>query len=251
MSTGFIAGNEGRARYARLAQSLLERIEGGEYRVGACLPTEFELCRQFGVSRTTVREAIRRLAGMGLLSAKPGVGTVVRARHVRPRFVHTVESVSDIFQYARTSSKPKLLHAAEVTAGEEEAKLLLCKPGQRWTKFETLRFFADEPVPMAHSQIYVDPAFGGVVKRVALRNVPTYTLLESEYGERVVEVQQEFNAVQVRGKRAALLKVGSGSAALQVIRHYFAERSRLLMVSISLYPAGRFSYAMRFRYHQD
>ena len=38
-------------RYLQLAQTLLHEIESGKYAVGTQLPTEFELCDQFGVSR--------------------------------------------------------------------------------------------------------------------------------------------------------------------------------------------------------
>ncbi|HEY1231660.1 MAG TPA: GntR family transcriptional regulator, partial [Ramlibacter sp.] len=44
-------------RYLQLAQTLLREIEAGKYAVGTQLPTEFELCEQFGVSRATAREA--------------------------------------------------------------------------------------------------------------------------------------------------------------------------------------------------
>lgn len=45
---------------------------------GSQLPTEAELCREFGVSRTSVRAAIQRLADRGYLSVEVGRGTFVR-----------------------------------------------------------------------------------------------------------------------------------------------------------------------------
>ena len=44
-----------------LVESFSERIRGGQIRPGEKLPTESELMRQFGVSRTVVREALSRL----------------------------------------------------------------------------------------------------------------------------------------------------------------------------------------------
>jgi DNA-binding GntR family transcriptional regulator len=55
------------ARYLRIAGNLRRAIADGRYPVGAQLPTEHELCRQLGVSRFTVREAIRVLAASGLV----------------------------------------------------------------------------------------------------------------------------------------------------------------------------------------
>jgi DNA-binding FadR family transcriptional regulator len=52
-------------------------IVKGSYAVGATLPAEPQLCTEFGVSRTVVREAVKSLAAKGLLVAGPKVGTRV------------------------------------------------------------------------------------------------------------------------------------------------------------------------------
>lgn len=54
-------------------------IESGEWPIGSRIPTEAELVDQFGVGRNTVREGIRALTHAGLLEARQGDGTYVRA----------------------------------------------------------------------------------------------------------------------------------------------------------------------------
>jgi len=51
-----------------------------EYQSGTMLPAEAELCARFNVSRGALREAIRVLAGKGLLSPRPRTGTLIRPR---------------------------------------------------------------------------------------------------------------------------------------------------------------------------
>jgi len=63
----------------RVADQLRRRIAAGEFPVGALLPTEQELTRELGVSRNSVREALRSLVHAGLLGARAGYGTFVRA----------------------------------------------------------------------------------------------------------------------------------------------------------------------------
>ncbi len=58
-----------------LVDSITERIRGGEIRPGDKLPTESEIMREFGVSRTVVREALSRLQASGLVETHHGVGT--------------------------------------------------------------------------------------------------------------------------------------------------------------------------------
>lgn len=64
----------------QLVDQLGRNIVRGDYPEGWALPNEFDLGLEYGVSRTVVREAIKTLAEKGLLSARPKVGTRVRAR---------------------------------------------------------------------------------------------------------------------------------------------------------------------------
>lgn len=61
---------------------LLDRIRSGEWPVGAKLPGEAALGPQLGVGRSTVREAIRQLAGRGVLETRQGAGVFVRAADI-------------------------------------------------------------------------------------------------------------------------------------------------------------------------
>ena len=66
---------------SRLYEQIVQQIEGsiltGELSEGSQLPAERDLAKQFGVSRTAVREAIKALQEKGLVDAFPGRGTFV------------------------------------------------------------------------------------------------------------------------------------------------------------------------------
>ena len=61
------------------AELLLDRIRAGEWRLGEKLPGETTLAPQLGVGRSTLREAIRQLAGRGVLASRQGAGVFVTA----------------------------------------------------------------------------------------------------------------------------------------------------------------------------
>lgn len=61
------------------ADLLLTRIRAGEWPLGAKLPGETTLAPQLGVGRSTLREAIRQLAGRGVLASRQGAGVFVTA----------------------------------------------------------------------------------------------------------------------------------------------------------------------------
>ncbi|MFI6923282.1 FadR/GntR family transcriptional regulator [Nonomuraea spiralis] len=60
-------------------QHLREQITGGHWPVGTRLPGENALAKTLGVGRSTVREALRALAGAGLVQARQGSGVFVIA----------------------------------------------------------------------------------------------------------------------------------------------------------------------------
>lgn len=62
-----------------LERDLRDAIVGGELAEGQALPTEPELSRRYGVSRSVVRDAIRLLIAKGLVEIRRGKGTYVRA----------------------------------------------------------------------------------------------------------------------------------------------------------------------------
>ena len=60
-------------------ESLRQNIESGEWPVGTRLPVEAELSEALGISRNTIREAVRVLVHVGMLETRQGDGTYVRA----------------------------------------------------------------------------------------------------------------------------------------------------------------------------
>lgn len=67
--------------HGAVVRELGHQIVGGSYAPGDVLPSEEELCRRTGVSRTALREAIKVLVAKGLLEARPRIGTRVRPAH--------------------------------------------------------------------------------------------------------------------------------------------------------------------------
>ncbi|WP_432533914.1 FadR/GntR family transcriptional regulator [Kineococcus arenarius] len=62
---------------SQVAETVLDQIVRGELPVGGPLPTEAELCEAHGVSRVTLREALKTLQAQNVVRAAPGVGSYV------------------------------------------------------------------------------------------------------------------------------------------------------------------------------
>lgn len=94
--------------YQRIVDQIEHAIVSGEIPVGARLSSERDLMVQFGVSRPTVREALRILQSMGLLESKPGTrgGPVVLApsaknlsRSLRAMLGTDAMNLSELIEY--------------------------------------------------------------------------------------------------------------------------------------------------------
>ncbi|WP_442587539.1 FadR/GntR family transcriptional regulator [Pedobacter sp. AW31-3R] len=64
-----------------VAQRLSEMIRSGEYKLEQKLPIESDLMKQFGVGRSSIREAVRTLENSGMLRVQQGIGTFVASQN--------------------------------------------------------------------------------------------------------------------------------------------------------------------------
>ena len=64
----------------RVADAIGGAIVRGDYPAGSVLPSELDLCEQFGVSRTGIREALKMLGSKKLISPRRRVGGIVNER---------------------------------------------------------------------------------------------------------------------------------------------------------------------------
>lgn len=233
-------------QYVILAQSLLRDVEQGRYPVGSLLPGEKELAQQFGLSRHTVREAIRQLQELGVVTRQQGIGTRVKGQPHSSQYVHKVDAISDLFQYV----KDMRLHVhstREVVADEALARRLECAVGQRWLNLVGLRHSAGEPHPVCATEVFVAYEFAAVRGAMGDSDTPIYALIEREFGETIEEVRQLITGLAIPEAIAIPLHVEPGSPGLSITRHYRSVRGRTVEISFNIYPADRFSYSMRVR----
>ncbi len=119
------------ATYERVVEQIRRVIYLGRYLPGDKLPPERELAQQLGVSRTTVREAIRMLEGENLIRVKRGAtgGIIVTAQDAASgadRLSLTAEqkqALRDIFEYRFAIECHAVRLAAERLTDEDIAKL--------------------------------------------------------------------------------------------------------------------------------
>lgn len=229
-------------RYVQLAQTLLNEIETGKYPVGSLLPTEFELCEQFGVSRSTAREAVKRLVHMGLVARQPRVGSTVLARAAAAAYRQSTAEVRDLYQYATDTTL--VIEASETRRlGEEDAALLEARPGETWLRLQGRRHAKLRREPICLTELWLHPAFRSIRGIMGPLKSAVYASVEEQFGEVVATVEQEIRAVALTRAQADDLQAPARSPALWVCRRYRNGQGELIELAISIHPADRFSYS--------
>ena len=237
-------------RYQQLTQTLVREIGEGRYPVGSLLPPEPQLCQRFRVSRHTVREAVRQLCELGLVSRHQGIGTRVLARRSEKRYVASLSSLRDLMTYTQ-ATRLKYLGSRWIDADAALSAQLRCGEGERWLELNTCRFPVDGGLPIVHMRIFVRPECDGIQNDLEEGDAWIYGLVEKHGGERIMEAQQVVGAVAVPGDSAWVLGVRPKSPGLSVRRYYLGRNDRLLSVSLNVYPVDRFEFATRWRLEEQ
>jgi GntR family transcriptional regulator len=108
-------------RYFEIEQSLRERVSA--LQPNSPLPSEAQLCEQFGVSRMTARAAVQRLVQDGLVYRVPGRGTFVATPRANRTAAHILSFSDEMRRKGRTPSSRVIEHRRRRATDEEERRL--------------------------------------------------------------------------------------------------------------------------------
>jgi DNA-binding GntR family transcriptional regulator len=227
-------------RYAQIFNTLTKRMQAGKYPVDMRLPTESELCDEFNASRFTVREALRRLVEQGMVQRRQGAGSVVVSTTPQVQYVHSLSSLSDLFQFA-LDTHYDLLSTAQITLDAKVATDLGVVTGERWQLVEGLRRHekGGEAFCCVHS--YIAPRAKSYVRELKRCVGPFYAHLANCTGEEILEVRQDIFGTPMSAKVAGHLKCDVDTIATCAFRRYITPKGTLI-ASYNWHVAEQFHY---------
>jgi DNA-binding GntR family transcriptional regulator len=242
-SGGATGSAEDAPRYMLIARDLRQAIAEGRYPVGAQLPTEHELCGQLGVSRFTIREAIRVLSTAGLVRRKPRAGTIVAALPDDTRYSFGIGSLRDLSQYAQ-STHFHYVYIGRIGLSKAQARAMSVTPGEEWIYAVALRRETAGGKPFGVTRLFLNPALKGIEKALRGSHGPVYALIERDFGVRIDRVEQVIAGIVLDEEDAANLGVPAGTPGLSLRRSYYDQDGRLVELADNVHPADRFTYRM-------
>ena len=196
-------------------QALLALIADGTWPDGTQLPNEGKLSEMLGVSRITIRHALRNVEESGLLRREHGRGTFVRTSTVTAG-VRGLTSFTQEMADRGLVVGSRVLEMVELPASHEVANALEIADGETVVKLRRLRAGNKQPIGIQNAFM---PArrVPGLVNIGS--SVPSlYELLSTRYGISPQVAREIYRVGIVSSEDAALLEVEAGSPAFIVQR---------------------------------
>ncbi len=222
-----------------MQRELGDRI--AEAQAGEKLPPEPKLAQDMGVSRATLREAMRSFEAQGLIIRKQGAGTfVVEKNGVFETGLEELESLETIAEHSGLQVSMGGLHVEEIMASDELAEAFSTKVGSPfvsvtrviYSKERPIAFLRDTlPAYILSSQALHEDFTGSVLDLLIKRNEPKLDMSHTE-----------IKAVAADRKVARALNIQRGDVLLMFEADLFSQKGDVIDHSQSYFLPGYFRF---------
>lgn len=224
--------------YFQISQHLRERILHGQFKSGEALPTEEQLCETYGVSRSTVRQAIADLHAQQLVNRRRGLGTFVADQQKSHQRLNPVGSIHDALNYVRDTSYEVLQRTEEEPPADVRSLLGLARGGQA-VHIESLGTL--DRKPLVHAQLFFPLELGRRLDASDFaRRGPLIPALERKLGQRAARAEQLVEAEIASAATAKLLGLKARTAILKITRVFFLANGSPMQVVVARHHPERF-----------
>jgi GntR family transcriptional regulator len=230
-------GRDDSVMYAQIADAIAAAISDDRLLPGDRLPPERELATGLGVSRDTVRQALRHLSRYGHVRREVGRagGTFI----AEPKIRHSLApyaGLTDQLRDQRIEGGSRVISARERTAGPAIAAALELKPGGRVLEIYRVRLADGRPVALERSSFPAD-RFPGLLAFPLEGSI--YDLLRTHYHEVPVRAIEYLEPILAGPDEAAALEIEEGAPLMFVERITYAKDGDPLEFSRDVFRGDR------------
>ncbi len=228
--------------YLQLAEAIEKAVQQGTFAEGDRIPSEQEWMKAHGISRVTVRLAMKNLGEKKLIICKQGLGTFVRKPMIS-------QPMDDLFGYypalLRKGMTPKIqiLEYRTVSPGPEVRESLQLSPGEKVLRF--VRHYSLEKGVRVIIEMNIPEPLAGrwTEKDAAVEN--SFRLLRDRAG-----VQIQSSAVRIKASVASrelgrLLGIRPGSPVLELRRLTHSFEQKPVEYAILYFPGESYELTAR------
>ena len=220
--------------YLQIKDLFADQIAGGLLPAGSRLPSERQLCDEFGVSRATVREALRELKREGLIRTVPGRGAFVAAPQTNLCVKVSLAGFTADIRRQGVIPSSRLLDARLIASPTPDLiEAMQLQPGDEVVKLERLRLINN--VPLALHTVHLHHRLCPQVLHHNLAQESLFSLLRDEYGLTLARAEEQVYAALANQREMELLNLSYPAAVLRTERTTFLDTGEVIEFAIATY----------------
>ena len=213
--------------YYQLKEQLKNKINKKEWQPGDKIPHEMDLAAQYGISRSTVRQAVLDMVREGLLVRKKGVGTFV----AKPKYQTPI--MLEFAYPEKFGSRHDIISQKIINVPSEKVDCLKLPEGSQVYELIRLRYFNEEPAAVEVLYLPCDkfPGFFDLPLQGRI-----FDLLDQYYQIKIQYFDVSIEPVLLNQKERQIFKLNRKTeAALKVTRICFNENGEPYLMHNSIF----------------
>jgi GntR family transcriptional regulator len=227
--------------YLQIKTMLAQRILDGNYAPHERLPSESELMKVFGVSRITVRQALRDLHADGLVFSVQGKGTFV----AKPKAIQDVQRLQGFGETMIPQgyeASTRVIGLQEIRPSQNVAEALHIKQSEMVVEIKRVRFCNREPISIDQSFYPID-----IGRRLSGRDLTQdiFPMLENEFDIVLDHADLRIEATLADDEQAGHLNCDIGAPVLLIQRLVLDDQGNRIAFEFLSHRGDAFQYHLR------
>lgn len=221
--------------------AIQDAIKQGRFLPGSQLPPEMELLQMLGVSRTTLREALRILEEQRLIRKRRGLGTFVLDRTIDKDMSHNF-GITEMISQAGYTPGTRDFEIYEEPASQSIADKLQVAKSADLVVIDRVRTANDVPVVWTRDLMPKEYLAGWIPSTDELSGVSLYESLERYTNIRIINGTASFSPFQANREIADKLKVQRNSLLLLIEQVDHDQNHRPVLYSQEYHLTDKFNF---------
>ncbi|WP_167956547.1 GntR family transcriptional regulator [Anaerosporobacter faecicola] len=235
--------------YMKVYKELQQEIRNGKYQIGDMLPVESELEQMFGVSRITIRKAVKLLVEEKLVDVKQGRGTLVLDFKPKQSLNHVV-SVTETLRQKGYDVQTQSMYIDIIQANYEIAEALQIPLSEYVARFQRIQLADGKPIVLMKN--YVEAKMVPDVIKYSNKFTALYQFLEGTYQIHIDEASDTIYAKNAEFEEAQMLNIPVGEALLCIKRICYQDNKPVCYDKVKIIGSKyELNTSMMGRYHDE
>ncbi|MFD1018243.1 GntR family transcriptional regulator [Thalassobacillus hwangdonensis] len=224
--------------YLQVIDQVKRDIEKGVYKEKEKLPSEFQLSKSLGVSRATLREALRILEEENIVTRRHGVGTFVNPKPVFSSGIEQLSSVTFMIESSGMNAGTQFLSTDVVEPTEEDMERFAPLHIQNLAKVERVRTADGDPVVYCIDKIPEQFIHGEDLKEAD----SMFRILEGVAGKRVSYAVTHIEPIGYHDRISPILNCDPEQSLLLLKQMHYTDEDEAVLYSSNYFRADKFSF---------